>query len=219
MRHRLFRHAPALAAALALAGGLLLATIPMGIPTSAEEDQDLPTGPTEDVAAQPPPGGPGPRVGADPAYAGAVADYRRNSDDIGRSPSSGSGGAETAMQDCRSGKVNRALTQDWCYARSLKLYFNATAKTFLDPRTGTLLTVDPTTGALEEDPTEPHGAPPVLRPRRGAAPAAVSPQCTAEQRQLIAAHVQGLQQNAARTDSPQMRALFTQQAQWWNDLC
>jgi hypothetical protein len=160
------------------------------------------------------------QLAADPALLHAVATWWSAARNFPAPAAAGT--RETALLDCRSGRVNFTVTHGWCYVSQLKLFYNISDRTFIDPRTGLAFRYDPSLDGffqanLEVD--ELPGAPPVLRLPPGTTPPPISTHCSAQQSQLIAAHIQGLNQNAARTDSPPMRALFTQQAQWWQGLC
>jgi len=159
-------------------------------------------------------------LAADPALLQAVATWWSTARTI---PTPAAAGArETALLDCLSGRVNFPLTHGWCYVSQLKLFYNISDRTFIDPRTGLVFSYDPSQDGffqVNREVDELPGAPPVLRLPPGTTPPPISMRCSAQQSQLIAAHIQGLNRIAARTDGPPMKALFTQQAQWWQSLC
>ena len=133
----------------------------------------------------------------------------------------GRGGRETAFEDCHSGKVNFAVTHGWCYVSELKLFYNVDDASLLDPRTGQLLHYDPAQHKLVVVDAEVDEMPaPRVLPRHSAGvPETVSMQCTSQQQLEIQQHVDGLRADAARTDSPVMQGFFTNEAQWWEQLC
>ena len=133
----------------------------------------------------------------------------------------GRGGRETALEDCHSGNVNFPVTHGWCYVSELKLFYNIDDSNLLDPRTGQLLHYDPVQHKLfvVDAEVDELPAPRVLFRHAAGPPETVSMQCTSQQKADIQQHVQGLRADAARTDSPVMRGFFTNQAQWWEQLC
>jgi hypothetical protein len=133
----------------------------------------------------------------------------------------GGRGRESALDDCHSGKVNFPVTHGWCYVSELKLFYNIDDTDLLDPRTGQLLHYDPVQHKLlvVDAEVDELPAPRVLPRQSASAPETVSMQCTAQQKLDIQQHVQGLRADAARTDSPAMQGFFTNEAQWWEQLC
>jgi hypothetical protein len=162
-------------------------------------------------------------VPADPALLQTIATWAPTASTIKTSPTSG--GRDTELSDCSSGKVNFTVTHGWCYASALRLFYNVTQRTFKDPRTGQLFTFDAVKGRLlaagRVDDVQQGLEPPTLPEKHAAKnpPETVSMQCTQGQLQDINKHVQNLRKNAARSDSPVMQTLFKEQAQWWQALC
>jgi hypothetical protein len=161
-------------------------------------------------------------VPADPALLKAIAVWEPTKRGI--PTSAPTGGRDTHLLDCHSGRVNFTVTHGWCYASAAKLFFNVTQETFKDPRTGQLFTYDKITGKLfakgRVDDIQQGLEPPSLAEKHAAnAPETVSQLCTTGQLQDINKHVQNLGKNADRSDSPIMQALFKEQALWWQSLC
>jgi hypothetical protein len=183
-----------------------------GLSIAAAQQKDPPPVP---VAA-------GTEVPADPALLKAIAVWEPTSSGI--PIAAPTGGRNTHLLDCHSGRVNFTVTHGWCYASAAKLFFNVTQHTYKDPRTGQLFTYDPLSGKLfakgRVDDIQQGLEPPSLPEKHAAkAPEPVSLQCTKGQLQDINKHVQNLGKNADRSDSPIMQALFKEQAQWWQNLC
>jgi hypothetical protein len=173
---------------------------------------------------------PGSEIPADPAVIQALVTWLPSVATI--PPPAPTGGRDTAFLDCHSGKVNLTVTHGWCFASPVKLFFNVVDLVFLDPLTGQLFTFDAAQGKLFTAPRRDHVQlelePPHLAEKHSsnAHNQRVTGTCTNgqddqgdNQQQDVDDHVRNLGTNANRTDSPVMHSLFTEQAQWWNNLC
>jgi hypothetical protein len=174
--------------------------------------------------AVPTPVPPGTEVPADPALLQALSAWVPTASAI-RQISPAPGGRDTELSDCHSGKVNFTVTHGWCYASAVRLFYNVSLDMFKDPRTGQIFTFDVVQSKLfaagRADDVQQGLEPPTLPEKHAAKspPETVSMQCTKGQQQDINKHVQNLDKDAKRSDSPIMQALFTEQAQWWQNLC
>jgi hypothetical protein len=173
---------------------------------------------------------PGSEIPADPAVLQALIQWLPSAVTI--PPPAPTGGRDTAFLDCHSGKVNLTVTHGWCFASPVKLFYDALDLTFLDPLTGQLFTYDAAQNKLFTAPRRDHVQlelePPHLPEKHsgGSSNQRVTGKCTNgqddqgdNQQQDVNDHVQNQNTNANRTDSPVMHTLFTEQAQWWNNLC
>jgi hypothetical protein len=128
---------------------------------------------------------------------------------------------ESWFSDCRTGMVNFDATLGWCYEPRLKLFYNAGTGILLDPLTGRLFSFDQNLKKLHEIQrrTDESVEPPSFRLPRGAVAPPLSRTCRPDDSRLVDQHVAGLNANAARTDSPVMKQLFSAQARWWTERC
>ena len=169
------------------------------------------------AAATPDPGNQGVSMTAE--FARALAGWQPP--DASNIPSSGQGGSATWFLDCSSGGVNLQATRGWCFAPLLNIFYNVETRVLLHPLTGRIFTVAPGPGQLREitHTNDDEFEPPTFIGRSASPPRPLSLHCWPEEAAVVAQHVQGLQANAARTDSQLMQARFTQEAQWWGQLC
>lgn len=173
---------------------------------------------------------PGSEIPADPALVQVLVTWLPSVATI--PPPAPTGGRDTAFLDCHSGNVNLTVTHGWCFAAPVKLFYNTLDVAFLDPLTGQLFTFDVAQNKLftapRRDRVQLELEPPHLAEKH--TPNAPNPRVTGKctngqddqgdnQQQDVNDHVRNLGTNANRTDSPVMYTLFTEQAQWWNNLC
>jgi hypothetical protein len=171
------------------------------------------------AAAAPPAPNIGGAVALAPDLANALASW--DAPDPATLGSSSGGGSDSWYQPCTSGNVDFAATGGWCWVPELKLFYNVSSSTLLDPFSHRLMVVNAARTALQEvvRADDEDLEPPTFMVRARTTPAPLSLKCVPDQARLIGQHVSGLRVNAAHTDSPTMRAAFTAQAEWWAKLC
>jgi hypothetical protein len=183
--------------------------------------------PAQLTLALPPPGS---EIPADPALLQALVNWLPSVSAI--PPPSPTGGRDTELLDCHSGKVNLTVTHGWCFASPVRLFYNVSNITFLDPLTGQLFTFDAVQNKLLTAPrldrVQQELEPPHLPEKHSAAGPnpRVTGHCTNgqdnqddNQQQDSDEHVRNSGKNADRSDSPVMQKFFREQAQWWRRLC